>query len=469
MSIIPVILCGGSGTRLWPLSRQLVPKQFLAVAGDNTLLQDTVIRLAGFDLAAPILVCHEEHRFSVAGQLSILGLDHQGIILEPVGRNTAPAAAIAALEALALAENPVLFVLPADHLISDSAALGQAVFKAAEGVKKGHLALFGVVPSAPETGYGYIRRGAELFTDLYRVDEFIEKPDYETACQYLTSGDYLWNSGMFMFSAKDYLKALQVHSKDIYDRCHEAYQTLVRKQEFAQLSEETFAKCPSDSIDYAVMEHTAAAVVVPFDAGWNDVGSWSSLWMIGDKDKHGNVLRGDVLIEDTRNTYVHAEHRLVSTLGVDDLVIVDTPDALLVSVREKVDRVKQVVARLRENDRPQSLTHRKVLRPWGSYDSLETGPGFQVKRLTVLPRARLSLQKHRHRAEHWVVVSGEARVTCGDQEFTLQSRGSTFIPAGTVHRLENPGSEMLEVIEVQTGSYLGEDDIERFEDDYNRS
>ena len=454
---------------MWPLSRQLVPKQFLSVAGDNTLLQDTVIRLAGLDLAAPMLVCHEDHRFSVAGQLSILDLDHQGIILEPVGRNTAPAAAIAALEALSLAEDPVLLVLPADHVISDPAALGQAVSKAAEGVKKGHLALFGVIPSAPETGYGYIRRGAELFTDLYRVDEFVEKPDYETACQYLANGDYLWNSGMFMFSAKDYLEALQAHSKGIYDSCHEAYQTLVREQEFARLSEEAFSKCPSNSIDYAVMECTAAAVVVPLDAGWNDVGSWASLWTIGNKDEHGNVLRGDVLAEDTRNTYVHAEHRLVSTLGVDDLVIVDTPDALLVSTREKVERVKQVVARLKEKDRPQYVTHRKVFRPWGSYDSLETGPGFQVKRLTVLPGARLSLQKHRHRAEHWVVVSGTARVTCGDQEFTLKLAESTFIPAGTVHRLENPGSEMLEVIEVQTGSYLGEDDIERFDDDFNRS
>ncbi len=469
MSIIPVILCGGSGTRLWPLSRQLVPKQFLSVAGDNTLLQDTVIRLAGLDLAAPMLVCHEEHRFTVAGQLSNLDLDHQGIILEPVGRNTAPAAAIAAFEMLSRAEDPVLFVLPADHLILDPAALNQAVSKAAEGVQKGYLALFGVVPSAPETGYGYIRRGADLFTNLYRVDEFVEKPDHETACQYLANGDYLWNSGMFMFNAKDYLDALRTYSKDIYDICREAYQTLVREQEFAYLSEETFARCPSNSIDYAVMEHTAAAVVVPLDAGWSDVGSWSSLWAIGDKDEHGNVLRGDVLIEDTRNSYVHAEHRLVSTLGLDDLVIVDTPDALLVSAREKVEEVKQVVTRLEENGRPQSLTHRKVFRPWGSYDSLETGPGFQVKRLTVLPGARLSLQKHRHRAEHWIVVSGTARVTCGDQEFTLQATGSTFIPVGAVHRLENPGCDLLEVIEVQTGSYLAEDDIERFEDDFNRS
>ena len=469
MSIIPVILCGGSGTRLWPLSRQLVPKQFLSITGDNTLLQDTVIRLAALDLAAPVLVCHEDHRFSVAGQLSALDLDHQGIILEPVGRNTAPAAAIAALEAQALAEDPVLLVLPADHVITDPMALGQAVAKAAEGVQKGHLALFGVVPSSPETGYGYIRRGAELSTDLFQVDEFVEKPDHETASQYLASGDYLWNSGMFMFSAKDYLKALQTYSKAIYDSCHEAYQTLVREMDFARLPEETFSRCPSNSIDYAVMEHTAAAVVVSLDAGWNDVGSWSSLWNIGDKDEYGNVLRGDVLTEDTRNTYVHAEHRLVSTLGVDDLVIVDTPDALLVSAREKVEQVKQVVARLKESDRPQYAMHRKVFRPWGSYDSLETGPGYQVKHLTVLPGARLSLQKHQHRAEHWVVVSGRAQVTCGDQEFTLEPRGSVFIPVGTVHRVKNSGSEMLEVIEVQTGSYLGEDDIERFEDDFNRS
>ena len=348
-------------------------------------------------------------------------------------------------------------------------ALGQAIAKAAEGVKEGHLALFGVVPSSPETGYGYIRRGAELSTDLFQVDEFVEKPDHETASQYLASGDYLWNSGMFMFSAKDYLKALQTYSKAIYDSCHEAYQTLVREMDFARLPEETFSRCPSNSIDYAVMEHTAAAVVVSLDAGWNDVGSWSSLWNIGDKDEYGNVLRGDVLTEDTRNTYVHAEHRLVSTLGVDDLVIVDTPDALLVSAREKVEQVKQVVARLKESDRPQYAMHRKVFRPWGSYDSLETGPGYQVKHLTVLPGARLSLQKHQHRAEHWVVVSGRAQVTCGDQEFTLEPRGSVFIPAGTVHRLKNSGSEMLEVIEVQTGSYLGEDDIERFEDDFNRS
>ena len=454
---------------MWPLSRHLVPKQFLSITGDNTLLQDTVIRLAGLDLAAPILVCHEDHRFSVAGQLSTLGFDHQGIILEPVGRNTAPAAAIAAFEALVLAEDPVLLVLPADHVISNPMALGQAIAKAAEGVKEGHLALFGVVPSAPETGYGYIRRGAELFTDLYRVDEFVEKPDHESACQYVASGNYLWNSGMFMFSAKNYLEALQTYSKDIYDSCHKAYQTMVRELDFARLSEESFSKCPSNSIDYAVMEHIAAAVVVPLDAGWNDVGSWSSLWEIGDKDEDGNVLRGDVLTEDTRNTYVHAEHRLVSTLGVDDLVIVDTPDALLVSAREKVEQVKQVVAKLKDSDRPQYATHRKVFRPWGSYDSLESGPGFQVKRLTVLPGARLSLQRHQHRAEHWVVVSGTARIICGEQEFTLKPAESTFIPVGTVHRLENIGSEMLEVIEVQTGSYLGEDDIERFEDDHNRS
>jgi len=393
----------------------------------------------------------------------------KGIILEPVGRNTAPAAAIAALEAQALAEDPVLLVLPADHVITDPMALGQAVAKAAEGVQKGQLALFGVVPSSPETGYGYIRRGAELSTDLFQVDEFVEKPDHETASQYLASGDYLWNSGMFMFSAKDYLKALQTYSKAIYDSCHEAYQTLVREMDFARLPEETFSRCPSNSIDYAVMEHTAAAVVVSLDAGWNDVGSWSSLWNIGDKDEYGNVLRGDVLTEDTRNTYVHAEHRLVTTLGLDNVIVVETADAVMIANPEHVQDVKALVDQLKAEGRSEAESHREIYRPWGKYDSVDIGERYQVKRITVNTGAKLSVQMHHHRAEHWIVVSGTAKVTIDNVEQLLSENQSTYVPIGSVHSLENPGKVPVEMIEVQSGAYLGEDDIVRFEDLYGRT
>ncbi len=466
--LIPVILCGGSGTRLWPLSRRLHPKQFLSLTGERTLLQDTVARLEPLQCGLPLLVCHDNHRFNVAGQLKELGLEHGTIVLEPVSRNTAPAVAVAALESLTLADDPILLVQPSDHVIADQAAFEIAVQRARAAAGMGSLVLFGVVPDGPETGYGYISRGHEITDGLHAVEAFVEKPDLATAKKYLESGRYLWNSGMFVFGARRYLEELQKFNPLMHECCVTAHANLERDLDFARLPSEPLEKCPKDSVDYAVLEKTSAAAVVELDASWNDVGSWSELWKTGPQDPQGNVTFGDVLAVDSRDTYIHSSHALVSAVGVENLVIVHTPDALLVADRKQVDKVRNVVAWLKDNQRYQSEHHRKVYRPWGSYDTVEVGEGFQVKRITVSPAARLSLQLHEHRAEHWIVVSGVARVTRDDEVFTLHPQQSTFIPAHTRHRLENPGEVPLEVIEVQTGSYLGEDDIVRFEDDFNR-
>ncbi len=466
--LTPVILCGGSGTRLWPLSRQLHPKQFLSISGEQTLLQDTVDRLNTLECDQPLLVCHENHRFSVAGQLKELGVEHGAILLEPVSRNTAPAVAVAALESLTRADEPVLLIQPADHVISDQAAFTTAVQTAVTAAREGWLVLLGVTPDGPHTGYGYISRGDEIAEGLHTVEAFFEKPDSSTARDYLESGKYLWNSGMFVFGAQRYLEELQKHNPLMYESCLETHSKLQRDSDFARLPKELFESCPADSVDYAVLEKTSIAAVVALDAGWSDVGSWSELWKTGAQDQQGNVTSGDVLTVESRDTYIYSNHAFVSAVGVENLVIVQMPDALLVADRKKVDKVKDVVEWLKDNQRYQSEHHRKVYRPWGSYDTVETGDGFQIKRITVNPGSRLSLQSHQHRAEHWIVVSGVARVTRDDEVFTLHPQQSTFIPAHSRHRLENPGEMPLEVIEVQTGSYLGEDDIIRFEDDFNR-
>ena len=389
-------------------------------------------------------------------------------MLEPVSRNTAPAVAVAALESLTLTDDPILLVQPSDHVIADQAAFEIAVQRARAAAGMGSLVLFGVVPDGPETGYGYISRGHEITEGLHAVEAFVEKPDLATAKKYLESGRYLWNSGMFVFGARRYLEELQKFNPLMHECCVTAHANLERDLDFARLPSEPLEKCPKDSVDYAVLEKTSAAAVVELDASWNDVGSWSELWKTGSQDPQGNVTVGDVLAVDSRDTYIHSSHALVSAVGVENLVIVHTPDALLVADRKQVDKVRNVVAWLKDNQRYQSEHHRKVYRPWGSYDTVEVGEGFQVKRITVSPAARLSLQLHEHRAEHWIVVSGVARVTRDDEVFTLHPQQSTFIPAHTRHRLENPGEVPLEVIEVQTGSYLGEDDIVRFEDDFNR-
>jgi mannose-1-phosphate guanylyltransferase/mannose-6-phosphate isomerase len=466
--LIPVILSGGAGTRLWPLSRELYPKQLLPLIGTQTMLQDTVLRLAGLGATAPIVVCNEAHRFLVAEQLRVIAAPAQSIVLEPVGRNTAPAIALAASAALAAAsDDPLLLVLPADHVIRDAVAFQHAVRVAVAAASAGNLVTFGIVPQAPETGYGYIRRGA-ADGGAWRIASFVEKPERERAQEFLASGEYYWNSGMFVFSARRFLAELQRHAPDIARACELAWRGAQRDLDFTRVDAEAFAACRSESIDYAVMEPTDAAVVVPLDAGWSDVGSWSSLHAASDHDADGNVLRGDVLAEDTHDSYVYAESRLVATVGLRDHVVVETKDAVLVAPRDRVQDVKALVTRLKESGRSEHLLHREVFRPWGSYDGVDSGERFQVKRLTVRPGGVLSLQLHHHRAEHWVVVSGTARITRGEEVFLLEEDQSTYIPIGVRHRIENPGKIPLHIIEVQSGGYLGEDDIVRFEDQYGR-
>ena len=471
--LTPVILSGGAGTRLWPLSRELYPKQLLPLTGSRTLLQQTLLRLEGLATAAPIVVCNEAHRFMVAEQLRQLHREPRATILEPFGRNTAPAIALAAHVALkglaadANAVDPVLLVLPADHLIRDVPAFQQAVRVALPAAEAGRLATFGVVPSQPETGYGYIQRGA-ADGGAFRIARFVEKPNAERAREFLSAGDYYWNSGMFLFRARRYLQELQRLAPEMARVCEAAIRAAQADLDFTRISAASFAACPADSIDYAVMEKTSDAVVVPLDAGWSDVGSWSALHEASDRDAHGNVARGDVISEDTEGSYLHAESRLVAAVGLKDHVVVETKDAVLVAPKSRVQDVRKLVARLKEAGRYEHSLHREVFRPWGSYDSLESGARFQVKRLKVNPGAALSLQLHRHRAEHWVVVAGTARVTRGEEVFVLEENQSTFIPVGVKHRIENPGTIPVEIIEVQSGSYLGEDDIVRFEDVYGR-
>jgi len=476
--IIPVILSGGSGTRLWPLSRKLYPKQLLPLVGDNTMLQDTVLRLDGIaDLAPPLVVCNESHRFLVAEQLRAIGAAHQGIVLEPIGRNTAPAVAVAAMQVLVADQDndasdsreATLLVLPADHVVRDPQAFRRAVEIGQQAAADGRLVTFGVVPSAPETGYGYIRMGDELGAGAYRVKEFVEKPDEATARGYVDSGEYLWNSGMFMFRVETWLDELQRLAPDMVACCREAVTEAVSDLDFVRLDLDAFTSCPGDSIDYAVMEKTDAAVVVPLDAGWSDVGNWSSLHAAHDPDENNNVTVGDVVLESSKDCYVHATSRMVTAVGLDDHVVVETADAVLVAPMARAQDVKALVERLREQGRGESQLHREVFRPWGSYDSIDMGERFQVKRLVVKPGAILSLQKHHHRAEHWIVVTGTAEITRDDDVFLLTENQSTYIPLGAVHRIANPGKVPLEIIEVQSGSYLGEDDIVRFEDTYGRA
>jgi mannose-1-phosphate guanylyltransferase/mannose-6-phosphate isomerase len=478
--LIPVILSGGSGTRLWPLSRELYPKQLLPLIGERTMLQQTAARLAGVEeVAPPVVVCNESHRFMVAEQLRELGVSAQAIVLEPVGRNTAPAVAVAALVALentgatgshdtAGSADPVLIVLPADHVIRDVDAFRAAVAAGRAAADAGRLVTFGIVPDRPETGYGYIRRGPGD-GPAYPVAEFVEKPDAETARAYVESGVYFWNSGMFMFRASVYLAELQRHAPEILAPCKAAVAAATRDLDFTRLPGDSFAQCPSDSIDYAVMEKTHSAVVVPLDAGWSDVGSWSALQDALPNDEQGNVVAGDVIAEHSEGCYLHSTSRLIAAVGLRDHVVVETKDAVLVAPRTRVQDVKALVARLKDQGRYETALHREVFRPWGSYDSVDSGERFQVKRLVVKPGASMSLQLHHHRAEHWVVVSGTARITRGEETFLLGENESTFIPMGTRHRIENPGKVTLHIIEVQSGSYLGEDDIVRFEDVYGRA
>lgn len=467
----PVILSGGSGSRLWPLSRQNQPKQFLALIGDHSLFQETVLRAQRLQGArAPITMCSEDHRFMVGEQLQEIGVHSGGILLEPLARNTAPAIALAALHALRHDQEATLLVMPADHLIEDEDAFRDAVAKATMLAEDGWLVTFGIHPDYPETGYGYIRRGDALADGGFRVERFVEKPDQATAESYLAEGAYAWNSGMFMFKAASYLAELAQLAPGIHTAVTAAYKTAAPDLDFTRIDKEAFAASPDDSIDYAVMEKTAKAAVVSVSCGWSDIGSWSSLWAAAERDKEGNRHEGDVLSIDTRNSLVRAsDRRMIATIGVEDLVIVDTPDATLVARKDRVQDVKKVVDLIKKSGRQEHIFHRKVYRPWGNYDSIDMGDRFQVKRIVVKPGAALSLQKHHRRAEHWVVVSGVAEVTCDDKVFDLHENESTYIPLGSVHRLRNRGTEPVELIEVQSGSYLGEDDIVRLEDVYGRS
>lgn len=464
-TIQPVILSGGSGTRLWPLSREAYPKQFLPLASEQTMLQATWQRVAPIAARGPLVIANEEHRFVAAEQLQQVGAEPAAIILEPVGRNTAPAIAVAALEATRDGGDALLLVLPSDHVINNETAFRSAVQAAAAAAEAGKLVTFGIVPTGPETGYGYIK--AADGQGLRAVERFVEKPDLGTATRYVSSGQYYWNSGMFLFKASRYLQELERFQPAMLAGSRQAWQQARRDADFTRLDKEAFTAVPSDSIDYAVMEKTADAVVIPLDAGWNDVGSWTALRDVSQQDGDGNAHQGDVIAIDCRNTYAYAQ-RLVALVGLDDVVVVETDDAVLVGKADRMQEVKTVVAQLKAEGRSEATWHRKVYRPWGAYDSIDNGERFQVKRITVKPGGTLSLQMHHHRAEHWIVVSGTAEVTRGDEVILLSENQSTYIPLGVTHRLRNPGKLPLELIEVQSGSYLGEDDIVRFEDTYGR-
>ncbi|MHB1872151.1 MAG: mannose-1-phosphate guanylyltransferase/mannose-6-phosphate isomerase [Steroidobacteraceae bacterium] len=467
--LTPVILSGGAGTRLWPLSRELYPKQLLALTGERTMIQQTALRLDGLPVGAPVVVCNEAHRFLVAEQLRQIRIEPQAIVLEPMGRNTAPAIALAAHAALKAAggADPLLLVLPADHVIRDVPAFQKAVHTALAAAGAGKLVTFGIVPTQPETGYGYIQRG-ERQGEAFAIARFVEKPDAARAEQFLAAGEYYWNSGMFLFGARRYLGELERLAPEMARVCAAAFAAAGSDLDFTRIERQAFEACPADSIDYAVMEKTRDAVVVPLDAGWSDVGSWAALHEACEADAHGNVAHGDVICEDAEGCYLYAESRLVSVVGLKDHVVVETKDAVLVAPKDRVQDVKKLVHRLKQAGRYEHSLHREVFRPWGSYDSIENGPRFQVKRLNVKPGAVLSLQLHHHRAEHWVVVSGTARITRGDEVFLLEENQSTYIPIGVRHRIENPGKIPLQIIEIQSGSYLGEDDIVRLEDQYGR-
>lgn len=465
--IFPVILSGGMGTRLWPFSRKLQPKQLMGFGGDSTLLQDTALRIQGLSGAASSLViCNDVHRFVVAEQLRAIGCDDAKLILEPMGRNTAPAIAIGALQALTQSEDAILLVMPADHQIDGLARFQAAVQRGAELAEAGHLVVFGVDPRGPETGYGYVRRGDSLTRDAFSVAEFVEKPDFETAQKYVASGAYAWNSGMFLFRASRFLEVLAEHQPDMMKWSQAAFDGRTESEEFIRLDAESFGQCPADSIDYAVMERAENVAMVTLDCRWNDLGAWSSVWDDLEKDENGNALVGDAVAVSSTESLVFSTSRLVSVVGVNDLAVIETGDAVLVVAKGQDQDVKALVHQLSE--REEINAHLTVRRPWGSYTRLREMEGFQVKRIVVKPGAILSLQKHYHRSEHWVVVKGTGRITNGDDVFELTHSGHTYIPAGTVHRLENPGSVDLEIIEIQLGEYLGEDDIVRLEDRYGR-
>lgn len=467
--ITPVIMAGGSGSRLWPLSRQLRPKQFLPLTGEGSMLQETLKRLAPLEHRSPLLICNEEHRFQVAEQVRQQGISDARILLEPEGRNTAPAIALAALQAAEEDSEALLLVLAADHLIRDVATFHESVGHARALAEQGQLVTFGVVPTHAETGYGYIQRGVGQGDVGFTVKRFVEKPDRATAEDYLATGDYYWNSGMFLFSASRYLEELERFQPAMVKACRAALAGASEDLDFTRLDAEAFKACPADSVDYAVMERTEHASVVPLEAGWSDIGSWSALWEVSERDAQGNACHGDVMLHDSHNLLVHADHRLVATVGVDDLVVVETKDAVLVACKDRVQEVKRIVARLEAEGRTEQCNHREVYRPWGIYDSIDSGDRYQVKRITVKPGAKLSVQMHHHRAEHWVVVSGTAKVTNGEKSYFVSENESTYIPIGQVHSLENPGVIPLDLIEVQSGAYLGEDDIVRFNDRYGRS
>jgi mannose-1-phosphate guanylyltransferase/mannose-6-phosphate isomerase len=470
-NILPVILSGGSGSRLWPLSRKALPKQLLALVGERTMIQETALRATGEGFAPPLVISNQEHRFLIAEQLRAADIANSGIILEPVGRNTAPAAAIASLVALERDPQALILLMPSDHVVGDRAAFHAAIASAASAAAAGALVTFGIRPSGPETGYGYIKAGSVVAgaPGALAVERFVEKPDRVTAERYLAAGDYFWNSGMFLFRAQVFLDELSRLQPRMLEACRESLAEAHRDMDFIRLGEQAFLACPSDSIDYAVMEKATRAAVVPVEMGWNDVGSWQSLWDIAAHDGGGNAITGDVVTEKTSNSYLRSEGPLVAVVGVKDLVVVATKDAMLVSHRDASQDVKKIVEQLELAGRDSHVHHAVVHRPWGTYESIGSGPAFQVKHIMVKPGAKLSLQLHNHRAEHWIVVGGEALVTCDDRQFVLQPNESTYIPLGARHRLENAGTQPLDLIEVQTGAYLGEDDIVRLEDIYGRS
>jgi mannose-1-phosphate guanylyltransferase len=466
--ITPVILSGGSGTRLWPLSRAHLPKQFINLIGDKSSFQNTILRLPK-DTTSPLIICNKDHRFIAAEQLRQISISPKGILLEPVGRNTAPAIALAALQLIKNNKDPVLLVLPSDHIIQDEDSFHKSIYHAKTLAEERNLVTFGIIPNKAETEYGYIKFDNVKKAKHFKIESFKEKPSQKNAKKFLDAGNFFWNSGMFMFKASTYLEELEKYAPDIFSICKKSLLNERKDLDFIRINNHDFSNCPSLSIDYAIMEHTKKGLVVPLDSDWSDIGSWEALMNVKDKDKNGNVIKGDVILDDVKNTYAFSSNRLISATGVSDLIVVDTQDALLISSRKKSKNIKNIVNTLKEKFRTEVEYHRKVYRPWGYYDSIDVGVGFQVKRIMVNPGAKLSLQKHLHRSEHWVIIKGIAKITCGKNTFILEKNQSTYIPQGETHRLENKQTCPLEIIEIQTGSYLGEDDIIRFEDHYDRN
>lgn len=464
--ILPIIMAGGSGSRLWPLSRTLYPKQFLSLTSSNTMLQETIYRLNDIEHTAPLLICNEEHRFIVAEQLRNASIKSSGIILEPIGRNTAPALTLAALTAINLEQDPLLLILPADHVIQNNEIFIQKINDAIQLAKENKLVTFGITPNYPETGYGYIKVGKKIDDNAYIVDKFFEKPSSQVAQEYIDTKEYYWNSGMFLFKASSYLSEIEKHSPDILAACKQSISTATHDLDFIRIDEKEFSLCPEDSIDYALMEKTNNAVVVPIDIEWSDIGSWSALWELSTKDDNGNVIKGDVLTENTKNSYIFSQNKLVTTVGVDDLVIVDTKDALLIAEKSKVQDIKSIVNKLKDTNRIERIQHREIFRPWGSHDEIAQGDRYHVKHIKIKPGEKTALQLHYHRAEHWIVVQGTAKIVIGDTSVLISENESRYIPIGIPHQIENPGKIDLHLIEVRSGTYLGEDDIVRLEE-YN--